>query len=226
MVNVVGKQGLARENVFLFYPNVIGYVRIVAAVVSIYFMPTFPLLTITCYLFSRFLDAIDGNVARFFNQSTRLGAMLDLLTDCCGLLGIIMGLMVIYPDQAFLLQMSAIIDIAGHWMYMSTSHICGKTSHKEVQDIDNPVLKLYYTSRAFLCAMVVGNEIFYSCLYLLHFYPEILLWKCLAWLSFPVALGKTLITICHMLTAASKLANLDVKERQQQRLDKEDEKSA
>ena len=34
-----------------------------------------------CYILSGFLDAFDGHAARAFNQSTKFGAMLDMLTD-------------------------------------------------------------------------------------------------------------------------------------------------
>lgn len=72
------------ENVFMFVPNLIGYARIILALASFYTMPHKPILTLSFYFMSTFLDAFDGFAARLFNQSTRFGAMLDQLTDRCG----------------------------------------------------------------------------------------------------------------------------------------------
>lgn len=56
-------------NVWLFYPNVIGYMRIVLALVSFEAMSYAPLRAILCYVISAALDAVDGYVARKYNQS-------------------------------------------------------------------------------------------------------------------------------------------------------------
>lgn len=80
---------LKTDNVFLFVPNLIGkttkinvgklsnekknvrlgYVRVFLSIVSFYFMPTHPTLTVVCYLTSEFLDALDGHAARALGQS-------------------------------------------------------------------------------------------------------------------------------------------------------------
>lgn len=72
------------ENIFLFYPNLIGYARIILTVISFYFMPTNWMVAGVCYIVGALLDAVDGHAARHFNQSTKFGAMLDQLTDRCG----------------------------------------------------------------------------------------------------------------------------------------------
>lgn len=47
---------------------IIGYVRILLAVISFYFMPTDHVKATICYLLSGLLDAIDGHAARLLNQ--------------------------------------------------------------------------------------------------------------------------------------------------------------
>ena len=69
------------ENIFMFVPNLIGYGRIVLGLISFYFMPTNHIVASWCYILSGFLDAFDGHAARALNQSTKFGAMLDMLTD-------------------------------------------------------------------------------------------------------------------------------------------------
>lgn len=73
----------SQPNVFLFVPNLIGYARIVLMLVAFYYMTnenTYQ-FTVVCYLLSQLLDAFDGHAARLLGQCSRLGAMLDMLTD-------------------------------------------------------------------------------------------------------------------------------------------------
>ena len=46
-----------------------GYVRIVLAILSFYFMPTDYIMAASTYLLSGLLDAFDGHAARYFGQS-------------------------------------------------------------------------------------------------------------------------------------------------------------
>jgi len=74
-------KGAEKENIFMFVPNLIGYARIVLALISFWFMPTSYVVAGWCYILSGLLDAFDGHAARMFDQSTKFGAMLDQLTD-------------------------------------------------------------------------------------------------------------------------------------------------
>ena len=104
-------------NVFLFYPNLIGYGRIILAIVSLVYMLDSPFtaifwLVFCCvqsadklsYALSAGLDAFDGWAARTYNQSSRFGAMLDQLTDRCALMAICMALCHFYPKHMFFFQ--------------------------------------------------------------------------------------------------------------------------
>ena len=70
-------------NVYLFVPNLIGYARVALMFVAFYFMTNAEMyhVTVTCYLLSQLLDAVDGHAARLLGQTSKLGAMLDMLTD-------------------------------------------------------------------------------------------------------------------------------------------------
>lgn len=180
------------ENIFLFVPNLIGYARIVLAIVSFYYMPTEPNVAVSCYLLSGLLDAFDGHAARYLNQGTKFGAMLDMLTDRCATMCLCVVLAMFYPKWAILFQLSMSLDIASHWLHMHSSMMKGSSSHKTIDLSANPILRLYYTSRVcqfpflniklkkklinfrifkpvlfFMCA---GNELFFSMLYLLNFF--------------------------------------------------------
>lgn len=152
---------------------------------------------------------IAGHVARHFDQCSRLGAMLDMLTDRCATMALMMMLAHIYPRWMFLFQLSAIIDMASHWLHMHASDVTGAKSHKQSS---NPLLHLYYTSRQFLFCMCAGNEGFYCFLYLSHFTSG-WLFPILTVLCFPVAFVKAGISVVHLITAAQTVADLDVRAR-------------
>uniref|UniRef100_A0A336KH25 CDP-diacylglycerol--inositol 3-phosphatidyltransferase n=1 Tax=Culicoides sonorensis TaxID=179676 RepID=A0A336KH25_CULSO len=142
--------GFETENVFLFIPNIIGYARIILALVSFYYMPSDYLVSATCYIVSVILDALDGHAARQFNQSSKFGAMLDQLTDRCGTMGLLVTLCTFYPKYMFIFQLSITIDIACHWLYLHSSTLQGKTSHKFIDLSGNPIMKIYYESKIVL----------------------------------------------------------------------------
>ncbi len=124
-----------------------GYARIVLAIVSFYYMPTEPNVAVTCYLLSGLLDAFDGHAARYLNQGTKFGAMLDMLTDRCATMCLCVVLAMFYPKWALLFQLSMSLDMASHWLHMHTSMMKGSSSHKTIDLSGNPILKIYYTSR-------------------------------------------------------------------------------
>ncbi|XP_050667744.1 CDP-diacylglycerol--inositol 3-phosphatidyltransferase [Leptidea sinapis] len=208
----------SKENIFLFVPNIIGYGRIILAVIAFYYMPTNCLLAVVCYVTSALLDAIDGHAARIFNQSTKFGAMLDQLTDRAGTAGLLMTLATFYPEYTFWFQLSMIIDITCHWLFLHTSTLQGKTSHKFIDMSENPIMHLYYTNKTVLFWMCAGNEAFYAALYVSYFYTGFTIlglgiFQWITILSAPVAFVKTLISVLHGIVASMNLATIDVNER-------------
>ncbi|XP_072381586.1 CDP-diacylglycerol--inositol 3-phosphatidyltransferase [Diabrotica undecimpunctata] len=209
---------MSDENIFIFVPNIIGYARIILAIISFYFMPTNYIIACSCYVISALLDAFDGHAARYFNQSTKFGAMLDQLTDRCGTMGLVAVLAHFYPKYMFLFILSMCIDIACHWIYLHSSILQGKTSHKFVDMSENPIMRLYYTNKNVLFVMCAGNEAFYAALYLLHFSegPIIAglgLWRIIIFLSAPICFIKTGISLLHCVVASKNLAIIDINER-------------
>lgn len=235
-------------------------------------------------------------------SASRFGAMLDMLTDRCALMALVICCGCFYPDYLFYFQMSAVVDIASHWLHFHASDVTGKMTHKvsleqqiQIWDLayiefkqrvgrggtlnlwcqssdlfiyklnffsfffwknsyllldkekgrdryrkcfifcclktfhcinigvrikfyfqqsSNIVLHLYYTSRPFLFIMCLGNEAFYSLIYISHFWcgPGIHgfhLIPFLAALFFPVALLKSMISLLHLFIAAQTLVAKD-----------------
>lgn len=103
------------ENIVLCIPT--GIARVILALISFYFMPTNYVIASWCYVVSSLLDAIDGHAARYYNQSTKFGAILDQLTDRVGTMCLMVVLCLFYPAYTFWFQVSMAIDIACHWIY-------------------------------------------------------------------------------------------------------------
>ncbi|KAL7977517.1 hypothetical protein Chor_009466 [Crotalus horridus] len=193
---------MKQENIFLFVPNLIGYARIIFAFIAFYYMPTSPLLASFFYLLSGFLDAFDGHAARALNQGTRFGAMLDMLTDRCATMCLLVNLAMLYPESAL------------------CTVVKGGESHKSIDLTGNPILRVYYNSRPVLFIMCSGNELFYCMLYLLCFGegPEILsgyagLYRLILWVCTPIAITKSFISLIHLVSASCNMAALDAAER-------------
>nr|NP_001187611.1 CDP-diacylglycerol--inositol 3-phosphatidyltransferase [Ictalurus punctatus]ADO28883.1 cdp-diacylglycerol--inositol 3-phosphatidyltransferase [Ictalurus punctatus] len=210
------------ENIFIFVPNIIGYVRIILLFYACWYMTTDLARTMAAYLLSALLDAFDGHAARLLDQSTRFGAMLDMLSDRCATMCLLFTLGTFYPRWQFVFQLSARIDIASHWLHVHTSSQRGAASHKAICLDGNPLLRIYYTNRLVLFAMCAGNEIFYSMLYILYFTegPRVLglgVYRWLLCVSCPIALVKTCISLVHLYAASLNLARMDVSEREARR---------
>ncbi|KAJ7314059.1 hypothetical protein JRQ81_005978 [Phrynocephalus forsythii] len=211
---------MKEENIFLFVPNLIGYARIIFAFIAFYFMPTSHVVASFFYLLSGFLDAFDGHAARALNQGTRFGAMLDMLTDRCTTMCLLVNLAMLYPESALLFQLSMSLDVASHWLHLHSTVVKGGESHKSIDLSGNRILRIYYNSRTVLFIMCAGNELFYCMLYLLCFGegPEILpgpvgLYRLVLWVCAPIAIVKSLINLIHLVSASRNMAALDAAER-------------
>ncbi|KAK2629908.1 hypothetical protein QTJ16_000728 [Diplocarpon rosae] len=170
------KDDQPHENIFLFYPNIIGYVRIVLAFASLYYMPLHPRTCSLLYSISCLLDALDGYAARHFEQSTRFGAVLDMVTDRCTTACLLVFLSSAWPRWALLFQGLISLDLASHYVHMYATLIMGgsETSHKKVDKSRSYILNLYYTNKTVLFLFCALNEVFFIALYLLSFSSPLL----------------------------------------------------
>ncbi|KAI1347702.1 CDP-diacylglycerol-inositol 3-phosphatidyltransferase-like protein PIS [Xylaria sp. FL0043] len=164
------------ENIFLFWPNLIGYFRIVLAVASLYYMPLHPRTCSLLYSISCLLDALDGYAARYFHQSTRFGAVLDMVTDRCTTSCLLVFLSSAFPRWAIIFQGLISLDFASHYIHMYATLAMGGSaeSHKNVDKSRSWLLNLYYTNKTVLFVTCALNELFFIALYLLSFSSPLL----------------------------------------------------
>ena len=102
---------------FIFFISLTGYARIILAILSFIHI-TRPFLFLPLYSLSCLLDAVDGHAARLLNQCSRLGAVLDMVTDRSTTAGLTAYLGHIYPDYmaGFLVLIG--LDLSSHYMHM------------------------------------------------------------------------------------------------------------
>ncbi|PHH78520.1 hypothetical protein CDD80_6709 [Ophiocordyceps camponoti-rufipedis] len=164
------------ENIFLFWPNVIGYFRIVLAIASLYYMPLHPRTCSVLYSVSCLLDALDGYAARLFDQSTRFGAVLDMVTDRCTTSCLLVFLSSAFPRWAILFQCLIALDFSSHYMHMYATLVVGgaDSSHKNIDKSQSRLLNLYYSNKIVLFVFCSLNELFFIALYLLSFSSPLL----------------------------------------------------
>lgn len=116
---------------------------------SLYYMPLHPRTCSLLYSISCLLDALDGYAARYFNQATTFGAVLDMVTDRCTTACLLVFLSSAWPRWAIVFQVLISVDLASHYMHMyATLTMGGSTrSHKKVDQNRSRILYLYYNSR-------------------------------------------------------------------------------
>ncbi|CCA66940.1 related to CDP diacylglycerol-inositol 3-phosphatidyltransferase [Serendipita indica DSM 11827] len=174
-------QGL-EENVFLFVPNLIGYTRIILAAVALNYMPYNPSFATVLYGLSCLLDAVDGHAARLLHQTSRFGAVLDMITDRCTTSGLLCYLSSAYPSYALAFQALIALDFSSHYVHMYSTLLTGSKSHKVIETDVSRVLSFYYNnpmseswdrtppltfSKTTLFIFCACNELFFFALYLM-----------------------------------------------------------
>eukprot|EP00826_Nyctotherus_ovalis_P060580 TRINITY_DN8517_c0_g1_i5.p1 TRINITY_DN8517_c0_g1~~TRINITY_DN8517_c0_g1_i5.p1 ORF type:complete len:212 (-),score=16.87 TRINITY_DN8517_c0_g1_i5:146-781(-) len=114
---IASKEGLQLK-VFLYVPNIIGYLRLACFFVAFYHFKTNHIVFLVFYALSHILDAFDGMAARKLNQCSKFGAMLDMIVDRMATISLMMSLGSIYPHLYFYFLLMALIDMVSHWYQM------------------------------------------------------------------------------------------------------------
>jgi CDP-diacylglycerol--inositol 3-phosphatidyltransferase len=127
----------------------IGYARIVLALASLYYMPLHPRTCSLLYSLSCLLDALDGYAARAMDQSTKFGAVLDMITDRCTTSCLLVFLASAFPRWSILFQGLISLDFASHYIHMYATLSMGgaNQSHKSIDESRSWILKQYYSNR-------------------------------------------------------------------------------
>ena len=117
-------------------------------------MPLHPRTCSLLYSVSCLLDALDGVAARYFQQATKFGAVLDMVTDRCTTACLLVFLASAFPTWSILFQGLISLDLASHYMHMYATLSMGGSgqSHKKVdQKRTGKLLYLYYNNKVSSC---------------------------------------------------------------------------
>ena len=102
-------------SVYLYVPNLIGYVRVALALFGYSVALTHYHLTLGAYWLSQMLDAADGYAARVLGQSSTFGAVLDMVTDRTSTTCLCIVLARLYPDYIIGFCSLVMLDMFSHW---------------------------------------------------------------------------------------------------------------
>lgn len=112
-------------------------------------MPLHPRTCTALYSVSCLLDALDGYAARAYEQSTKFGAVLDMVTDRCTTSCLLVFLAQAFPRFSIVFQGLISLDLASHYMHMYATLSMGgsEKSHKDVSASRSWILRQYYSNK-------------------------------------------------------------------------------
>eukprot|EP01132_Coremiostelium_polycephalum_P002718 gene2718-3375_t len=199
------------SKVWTFIPNLIGYARVIFAVLAFYYCYNDYMKFFIFYAISGLLDMADGHAARMFNQCSQFGALLDMITDRCSTIALIIVLSHFYPQYLNVFISLIVLDVISHFARLYSTLITGSKSHKATSVNHLKIMRIYYDNKYFLAFMCFGNEAFFLWSYLYNFFPETfvlyLIWGCF----FPISLGKQIINVIQFFQAITDIVELDDK---------------
>ncbi|XP_027160339.1 probable CDP-diacylglycerol--inositol 3-phosphatidyltransferase 2 [Coffea eugenioides] len=152
--------------VYLYIPNIIGYIRILLNCVGFAICFQDKILFSLLYLVSFVCDALDGWFARKFNQVSTFGAVLDMVTDRISTACLLLILSQVYRPGLIFISLLA-LDIGSHWLQTYSTFLLGKSSHKDVKDSNSWLFRAYYRNRMFMGYCCASCEVLYIMLFLL-----------------------------------------------------------
>ena len=195
--------------IYWYYPNLVGYGRIVSTVIAFFYVFHSPLLAGVLYSLGQAFDAVDGVVARHFHQTSKFGALLDMLTDRLSTATLLVVLSHLYPQVWGLFAFLIALDLVSHWCQMYSKLAQNIQSHKGSQ---NAMLNFYYTFPYALLVFCVGNELCFVCLYLLAFQWDegwTRVWSVLMYGSFPICVLKQVMNVIQLYDACNEVCEMD-----------------
>jgi CDP-diacylglycerol--inositol 3-phosphatidyltransferase len=173
-------------NTYVYVPNLIGYARVLCALFAFAVALRDPYYCVTVYFIGFVLDETDGRAARTFNQSSTLGAVLDMVTDRLATAGLLAVLGMLYPRSYMAFLGLMFLDIFSHWFQMYSTFVSGSSTHKDVKS-RSWLVRMYYRNRMFMGVCCISCEVLYLSLYALD-------WKQFReWPVLPVALPERLL---------------------------------
>lgn len=219
------------QDVLLYIPNLIGYLRVICTLSSFVLMVAFSSywkLAIVLYVSSFVGDLFDGMAARKFNQCSSFGGLLDMVTDRCSTMGILYILggdyaihdaQLSFPFYRMTFLFLILLDISSHWCQMQST---AKSHHKSSDGNKGRsfLVRWYYHYYWFFGYLCVGAEFTYICLYIQQYVEEeTLLARCnsaLLYACLPGCVLKQVVNMAQLCSACHAVAAYDAQQRNEQ----------
>ncbi|CAD2103952.1 CDP-diacylglycerol--inositol 3-phosphatidyltransferase, putative phosphatidylinositol synthase, putative [Plasmodium vinckei lentum] len=203
---------MQNKNVYLYVPNIIGYIRIILALVAFFVCKHNLVVFSVLYGISQLLDALDGWTARKFNQTSCFGQILDQITDRLStcILYLLNGS--VYDNYIIVIGLLMIADIGGHYIHATSCAIAGNKTHKKIEN-GNKLLKIYYEKPSVMVACIIAYESFWVSSYILKVTSPSdnfhIICNYIFKISFPLAAFKAITNISQGIYGARSLVELD-----------------
>lgn len=207
-------------NVFLYVANIMDYARVALVAYSFYIAKTSPCLFLVLYFVAFVLDMFDGMAARHFNQKSKYGATLDMVTDRISTSGLLMVLSNFYPDYSHCFVFLMMLDIGSHWLQTHSGFMdpnAGGALNDNHKNLEEKfwILNFYYKNRMGLGVTCLGAEVFLLLLYYLHFDSKLMSvpwFSGLVYVCAPIYALKQFISCIQTVSASQRIARFDQKE--------------
>ncbi|SOV17591.1 phosphatidylinositol synthase [Plasmodium sp. gorilla clade G2] len=207
---------MKKKNVYLYIPNIIGYIRVILALLGFIISRKNILLFVCFYGASQVLDALDGWTARKFNQTSVFGQILDQITDRLSTSLLYLLNSSVYEEYITLIGLIMIADIAGHYFHSTSCAIAGNKTHKKIEK-GNKLLKLYYEKPWVMVICIIAYESFLICAYSLRVtVKKSLIYKLSYYaliFSFPLAAFKMFTNVSQGVYGVKCLVDMDCKKK-------------
>ncbi|KAL7521551.1 hypothetical protein ACHAWX_006229 [Stephanocyclus meneghinianus] len=221
--------------ILLYIPNLIGYLRILLTLTSLFLMICHPTLFRTAsllYVSSFVGDLFDGMAARKFNQCSAFGGLMDMVTDRCATTGLLCVLIREFAHRSslvLLFTLLIILDISSHWcqMYSTTSQ---NSHHKSAEGNQGRffLVRWYYSSYPFFGYCCVGAEFTYVTIYILSGLRRVheeaggdmnafvmTLGRCFLYIVVPACAVKQVVNVSQLCSACYAVAARDAAQKNQ-----------
>lgn len=168
--------------VYLYWPNIIDYGRIVLFVLFLLVAMHHAVLATILISIIALADAVDGWLARTLNQQSHLGTALDFTIDRVVTASLCMILGLLLPRYWLFFCVLLVLDAGSHFMHLYRAAILGDGHHKHSLPIKSRLVHLYYNNRGVLFALCFCHDAWLISLFLYQSYPK--LWLFIALIGF------------------------------------------
>ena len=157
-------------------------------------------------------DLVDGFIARTFNQCSKYGGVLDMVTDRVSTCGFLLTLSQFYPGYSFIFTLLIVLDISSHWFHVVSMN--SEEHHKSSDALEqrSSILRWYYSIYPLFGYCCVGAEMFYVFLYVHYHFPSPLVYQLCFYGCLPGCVLKNVVNVIQLADAAYIIAQRDAVE--------------